>query len=160
MSGHIGHRTRIPPPAIYQHRTVGSNNERTTRQYARGFSRTSSTNNDPLPGCSTLRGPDVNKDLPRIPSTSAGPWDAESIMASSDTVASLEPSPALSHPLLPASRNLTLMATTEAQKIAARYRRRRGSLEALRSEVIRLPQLEVSFCLNYYIPLVPPGCRH
>ena len=148
-----GHPTRVEPSTSHQPGAVSSSNKRGARRHARDFSRTSITREDrvSLSGRSTPRGPNVDKDLPRIPLMSTGLWDAKPLSVSSEVVAS---SPTLSHPPLPVSQNLKHAATTEAQRIATRYRRRYGSLEALRSEVIYPPELEVSSCLILDIFLI------
>ena len=132
MSGFTGHSTRASLPAGHKPRSVGSSKERTTRRHARDFSLTSVTPVDhvSLSGRPTSLGPDINKDLPRIPS------------------------PTPSHPLTPGSQNLRQITTTEAQDIAAQYLRRHGSSEVLRNEARCLPTLEVSSCLILVIFLI------
>jgi len=157
MPGFTGHTIRVSSSAGGQLRAVSSSNE-TTCRYTRDFSPTSITYAGDVSssGRSTPRGPDINKDLPRIPSTSTGLWDAKPVTVSSEIMASpvIPSTPSL--PPLPVLRNLKRTAVTEAQKIAARYRRRYGSLEALRSEVYRPPKLEVSSCLVLDTPPVSP----
>jgi len=139
--------TRVPSSPSRQPRAVSSSNERRARRHARDFSHTSITiytGDVSSSGRSTPWGPDTNKDLPRIPSTSTELWSTEPITVSSEVAASPATSPALNHPPLPVSEGLKRTAPTEAQRIAARYRRRYGSLEALRSEVLCPPKLEVS----------------
>lgn len=144
MSGTAGHTTRVSRPVCRQ--PMGSSDEKRTRRYARDFSQINITYTGDISssGRSTQRGPDVEKDLPRIPSTSTGLWDADPVTVSSEMMASPVTSPEPSLPPLPGSKNLRRTPTTEAQKIAARYRRRGGSSEVPQSEVSCPPKLEVS----------------
>jgi hypothetical protein len=143
MSDPTGHATRVPPPICRQPGPVGSSNERRTRRHARDFSHTgiTCTGNVPSPSRSTPPGPDVEKELPATPSTSTGLWDTEPATST----------PSL--PPLPVVQKLGRTQITEAQKIAARYRRHYGSLNALRSGVSCPPNLEVSSFLVSRLPL-------
>ena len=145
MPGPTGHTTCVSPPVFRQPGAVGSSEEKRTRRHARDFSHTGITCAGDISSSSrsTPRGSDVEKELPRIPSTSTELWDTEPVTVSSEMMAS----PVTSIPSLPpllVPQNLRRTPTTEAQKIAARYRRRYGSLEALRSEISCPPKLEVS----------------
>lgn len=133
MSGFVGHSTRTSPLSGRKPGVVGSSNERRTRRHARDFSITSITCAGDVSSSSSsiLQAPDIEKDLPRIPSSTR------------------------SLPPVPVSQNLRRTPTTEAQIIAAQYRRRRGSLEALRSEVWCPPELEVSSFLILHTRFPP-----
>lgn len=147
MSGFTSHTIRISPPARRQPGAVSSSSERKARRHARDFSHTSIvfTGDVSSSDRSAPRGPDIEKKLPRIPSTSTELWDTEPVTLSSEAMTSLVTYPTPKNlPPLPISQNLRRTATTEAQKIAARYRRRYGSLEALRSEISCPPKQEVS----------------
>lgn len=157
MFSPIGHTACVSPPVYRQPGAVDSSNERRTRRHARDFSHVTITYTGDISSSSrsTPREPNVEKELPRIPSTSTGLWDAEPATVSSEMMTSPVISTS-SLPPLPVSQNLRRMPTTEAQKIAARYRRRYGSLEALRSEVSYPPKLKVSSFLVSVTLLVSP----
>lgn len=150
MSDSTGHSTRASSLASPHPRAAGTTNESSITYVG-----------DVSSSCrSTPRGPNIDKDLPRIPSTSTGLWNVKSVTASSEMMASPMTSPTPDLPPLPVPQNLKRTATTEAQKIAAQYRQRYGSLEALRSEVSCPPRLEVSSRLVSDTPFVSPHrCR-
>jgi hypothetical protein len=160
MSGFAGPSTHISPSAGRQPRAVDPSDERRIRRNARDSPRTSipHVGDTSLPGRSTPRRPDIDKDLPRIPSTSSGPRHTKPMTMSSEVTTSAVTSPTLGLPTLPISPNLKRTAVTEAQKIASRYLRRHGSLEALRNEIVYPPMREVSFCLiSDTLPRFPQG---
>ena len=161
MSSFTGYPTSASPSPGRKSRVVSSSNERGIRQHATDFSQTSIIHEGDisLSGRSTPRGPNIGKDLPRIPSTSTGLWGTEPQTISSEMMASPVTSPTPTRSLFPASQPLKRTVTTEAQKIAARYRRRYGSLKALRSEVVCPPRLEVSSYLISGPFSFPHGCR-
>ena len=136
---------------------MNSSNERTNRRHAKDHSFTSTTSiRDVSPsGCSTSLGPDIYKDLPRIPSTSTGLWDTDPMTVLSEVMAPPVTSPTPNHPPLPVSQNLRKIVTTVAQEIAAGHVRH-GPLEVLQNEVPCLPMLEVSIYLISCTLLVSP----
>ncbi|KAF9647696.1 hypothetical protein BDM02DRAFT_2529030 [Thelephora ganbajun] len=144
MSSLTNRTTLVSSSASRQPRVVNPSNERRTRRHTRDFSHTSTTyaGDVSLSGRSTPREPDIDKDLPRIPSTSTELWGTEPVTVLSETMASAVTSPTLGPPPLSASQNLKRIAATEAQQIAAQYLRRCGSLEALRSGVSCPSRLE------------------
>jgi len=158
MSSFTSHAARVSSSGR-QPRVADSSNEMTCR-HARYFSPTGITyvGDVSSSGRPTPRRPDINKDLPRIPSTPTGLWDTKLVTVSSEIMASSMTPSTPSLPPLPVPRTLKRTAVTEAQKIATRYRRRYGSSEALpsRSEVSCPLKLEVSSRLVLDIPPVPP----
>ena len=82
--------TRVSPPVCCQPGTVDSNKERRARRRAIDFSRTNITytGNISSSGCSTPRGPDIEKELPGIPLTSTGVCDTETATVPSDVMVS------------------------------------------------------------------------
>jgi hypothetical protein len=166
MPGAAGHATRVSS-IDHQPRVVGPSNERGTRGHANELPHIAIICKSDVPsaGRSTPSGPDIDKDLPRIPSTSTGLWGTEPATVSSEMMASLVAAPTPSPLSYPTSQNLRRIPTTEAQRIAAQYRRRYGSLEALKSEVFYPNDLRVSsflislpFSLPIYFVITSATC--
>lgn len=157
MPGAAGRATRVSSSIGHQPGVVGSSNERGTHRHAKVLPRIGIIRKDDVPssGRSTLSGPCIEKDLPRIPSTSTGLWDTEPATVSSEMMDSPATSSTPSPPSYLVSQNLRQIPTTEAQRIAAQYRRRYGSPGALRSEVSYPENLQVS-CLLISRPFSLP----
>ena len=83
--------------------------------------------------------PDYNKDLPRIPSTSTGLWDSEAVTVFTSLSGTLTTSPnaGCPPPPVPSPDAYQQVPLTEAQQIAAQYRRRhRSSSDVLQNSAI------------------------
>ena len=167
MPGVAGRATRVSSSIGHQPRVVGSSNETRTRGRAKDLPHISVIRKGDVPsaGRSTPSGPDIEKDLPRIPSTSTGLWGTEPATISSEMTDSLLTPSTPSPPSYPVSQNLRRFPATEAQRIAAQYRRRYGSLEALKSEVFYPNNLQVSsflislpFSVPIYLAITSASC--
>ena len=157
MPGFAGHPTRTSPSAGHNPGATNSRNERTIRRHVKDLSLTSATSigDVSLSGCSTSLGPDIDKDLPRIPSTSTALWDTDQMTVLSEMMVSPVISPAPNYPPLPFYQSFRRIAITEAQDTTAQsicY----GSLEILQNEVPCPPMLEVSTYLISDTLLAPP----
>ena len=167
MPGVAGRATRVSPSIGHQPRAVGSSNETGARGHAKDLPHIGIVCKGDVPSAShsTPSAPDIDKDLPRIPSTSTGLWGTEPATISSEMIDSLLKSPTPSPQSYPVSQNLRRIPTTEAQRIAAQYRRRYGSLEALKSEISYPNNLRVSsflishpFSLPIYPVMISASC--
>lgn len=123
MSGGAQASTRVSHP-MGRRRRVGTPPDE-TRRYGGDFSHLPpvllESDRPPLPV--------PEKDLPRIPSTSTGLWEREAVSVKTDMMGYLTASPIVGCPPPPAPsyRVYERAPVTEAQRIAAEYRRRHRS---------------------------------